>query len=50
MDKYDELEESERNYRDEDYFYQIQVGLGIETREKQEAICWKKHRESKRKR
>lgn len=45
MDKYDELLESERNYEEEDYFYQLEVQDGVETKEKQIAHSWKRKKE-----
>ena len=41
MDKYDQLIESERDYEEEDYFYEQSVRDGVETKEKQERLCWK---------
>lgn len=47
MDKYDELEESERDYEAEDYFWEQERRAGTETREKQERLCWKLHKQKK---
>jgi hypothetical protein len=40
VDKYDQLIESERDYEAEDYYHQQEVNAGVETKEKQEALCW----------
>jgi hypothetical protein len=40
MDKYDILEESERDYESEDYFYEQQRRAGVETKEKQVRYCY----------
>ena len=39
-DKYDDLIESERDYEEEDYYYELQVRANIETKEKQEQLCY----------
>ena len=39
-DKYDELEESTRNYEEEDYFYELLRKENLETKEKQIKYCW----------
>ena len=40
MNKYDELVESERDYESEDYAWQQLERENLETREKQEKLCW----------
>jgi hypothetical protein len=40
MDKYDMLVESEINHYDEDYAYELDRKAGVETKAKQERLCW----------
>jgi hypothetical protein len=40
MDRYDEMIESERDYEAEDYFFEQDLRNGVETKEKQIALCW----------
>jgi hypothetical protein len=40
-DKYDDLMESERDYESEDYYWHQLERDNLETREKQEQLCWK---------
>jgi len=40
MDKYDEMIESERDYESEDYYYEQLRSDNLETKDKQEKMCW----------
>lgn len=41
MDKYDQLEDSVRDFEDEDYFYELERRYGVETKEEQIANCYR---------